>query len=416
MTDTDDDRGAALRLMSAAAVRDRANQIFQVAGRDGLSHFSLDLDRLDGTTTYVANIVRENHATLNIPFHSRWRHFAAGGHDRWSRIRHRLNSLSLAEIGRVQFDLVIVSVLLDAGAGDAWRYVEPATGETFTRSEGLAVASVDLFASGLLSGDPDAPFRVDATALMALTEQDFIEIFQVTTDNPLIGVAGRMNLLHGLAKIVHERSDLFGGKDGAQARVGNLFDRLLAKATDGSICASDILQVVLDGLGALWPGRVALGGINLGDTWRHPAVQTNDSSTGLIPFHKLSQWLTYSLAEPLEACGLTVINLDSLTGLAEYRNGGLFVDLGVLRPKHELVTAEVHGIDSEIVVEWRALTVALLDRIADPLRRELGVDRATFPLVKVLEGGTWQAGRRIAAERRKGGGSPIQVLSEGTVF
>ena len=416
MTDADDDRGAALRLMSATAVRDRANQVFQVAERDGLSHFSLDLDRLDSATKYVASVVRENYPTLDVPFHSRWRHFAAGGHDRWGRIRRRLGNPSRAEIGRVQFDFVMVSVLLDAGAGDAWRYVESETGETFTRSEGLAVASVDLFASGLLSGDPDAPFRVDATALAALTEHDLAETFQVTADNPLIGMAGRMNLLHGLADVVHARTDLFGSKDGTRARVGNLLDSLVAKADDGSICASDVLQTVLDGLGALWPGRVVLGGINLGDTWRHPAVQTDDPSTGLVPFHKLSQWLTYSLAEPLEACGITVTNLDGLTGLAEYRNGGLFVDLGVLRPKHGLVTTEPHAVDSEIVVEWRALTVALLDRIANPLRQELGVDSEAFPLAKVLEGGTWRAGRRIAAERRTGGGPPIRVLSEGTVF
>ena len=416
MTYADDDRGAALLLMSATAVRDRTNQIFQVAERDGLSHFSLDLDRLDSATKYVASVVRENYPTLDVPFHSRWRHFAAGGHDRWGRIRRRLANPSRAEIGRVQFDLVMVSVLLDAGAGGAWRYVEPESGETFARSEGLAVASVDLFASGLLSGDPDAPFRVDATALAALTEHDLAEAFQVTAGNPLIGMAGRLNLLHGLADVVHSRADLFSSNDGTKARVGNLLDSLLAKATDGSICASAILQTVLDGLGALWPGRVVLGGINLGDTWRHPAVQTDDPSTGLVPFHKLSQWLTYSLAEPLEACGIAVTNLDGLTGLAEYRNGGLFFDLKVLRPKHDLVTTESHSVDSEIVVEWRALTVALLDRIAAPLRQELGVDGEAFPLAKVLEGGTWQAGRRIAAERRKDGGPPIRVLSEGTVF
>jgi len=416
LTDSDEDRGAALRLMSATAVRDRADQIFRAAEKDRLSHFSLDLDRFDDATKYVAGVIRENYPNLDVPFHSRWRHFSAGGHDRWGWIRRRLDNPSLAEIGRVQFDLVMVSVLLDAGAGDAWHYVDSETGKTFARSEGLAVASVDLFASGLLSSDPAAPFRADATALAALTEPDLNEAFQVTADNPLIGMAGRLDLLHGLAEVVHERTDLFGSKVGAKARVGNLFDRLVAQANDGSIHASEILQAVLNGLGALWPGRMALGGINLGDTWRHPAVQTNDPSTGLIPFHKLSQWLTYSLAEPLEACGVTVTNLDGLTGLAEYRNGGLFIDLGILRPKHDQVTADVHAVDSEIVVEWRALTIALLDRIAGPLRQELGVDTETFPLAKVLEGGTWQAGRRIAAERRAGGGPPIRVLSEGTVF
>ena len=117
-----------------------------------------------------------------------------------------------------------------------------------------------------------------------------------------------------------------------------------------------------------------------------------------------------------QEAGITVTDLDGLTGLAEYRNGGLFVDLGLLRPKHDDVLSREHRVDSEIVVEWRALTIALLDRIADPLRSELGQDSGTFPLAKILEGGTWQAGRRIAAERRSGGGPPIRTLSEGTVF
>jgi len=42
----------------------------------------------------------------------------------------------------------------------------------------------------------------------------------------------------------------------------------------------------------------------------------------IVPFHKLTQWLTYSLLEPLETAGLTVVNLDELTALPEYRNGG----------------------------------------------------------------------------------------------
>ena len=42
-------------------------------------------------------------------------------------------------------DLTVVSVLLDAGAGPDWKYVEPATGQTFTRSEGLGVASFHAF-------------------------------------------------------------------------------------------------------------------------------------------------------------------------------------------------------------------------------------------------------------------------------
>ena len=51
---------------------------------------------------------------------------------------------------------------------------------------------------------------------------------------------------------------------------------------------------------------------------------------GLVPLHKLSQWLAYSLIEPLIEAGFSITEIDGLTGLAEYRNGGLFIDAGVL--------------------------------------------------------------------------------------
>jgi len=111
-----------------------------------------------------------------------------------------------------------------------------------------------------------------------------------------------------------------------------------------------------------------------------------------------------------------VTGLEDLTGLPEYRNGGLLVDLGVLRPKHDRVLGGRHEVSSELVVEWRALTVALLDRLARRVRERLGLDETALPLAKVLEGGTWSAGRRIARERRPDGGPPIHVVSDGTVF
>ena len=74
-----------------------------------------------------------------------------------------------------------------------------------------------------------------------------------------------------------------------------------------------------------------------------------------------------------------------------------------------------HAASSELVVEWRALTIALLDRLAAELRRRLGLDAERLPLAKVLEGGTWAAGRRLAAELRQGA-PPLVVESDGTLF
>jgi hypothetical protein len=113
---------------------------------------------------------------------------------------------------------------------------------------------------------------------------------------------------------------------------------------------------------------------------------------------------------------VTVTNLNALTGLAEYRNGGLCVDLGLLVPKTAAITRESHLPSSPIVVEWRALTVMMLDLIGDRVGELLGKSSTDLPLIKVLEGGTWAAGRRIAKQLRPDGAPPIAIQSDGTVF
>jgi hypothetical protein len=194
---------------------------------------------------------------------------------------------------------------------------------------------------------------------------------------------------------------------------------LAAHARGGEISASFLLATLLTALGPVWPPRLVQDGVALGDCWRHPsarAADPGDPTDGYVPFHKLTQWLAYSLLEPLEEAGLAVTGLDELTGLPEYRNGGLMLDLGVLVPRDAEFLNRRHSVDEEAIVEWRALTVIALDRIADRVRVELGVTAEAFPLARVLEGGTWAAGRRIAAERREGGGPPVTIDSDGTVF
>lgn len=105
-----------------------------------------------------------------------------------------------------------------------------------------------------------------------------------------------------------------------------------------------------------------------------------------------------------------------MTGLAEYRNGGVFVDLGVIVPKNPSILNVEHDAGSELIVEWRALTICCLDLLWDLFCKELKTTRQEFPLAKLLQGGTWAAGRIIAAEKRPNKSSPIQVRSDGTVF
>ena len=394
-------------LATARAVRDRAQALYELAARGELANFAVDETRLGSLAEYVVGVTRAAYPdTRAIPSHTRFRHFDAGGIDRVARLDARLSELPPSDRLCAKFELAITSVLLDAGAGERWSYRE-AGGRTHTRSEGLAVASYDLFASGALSDDPArAPYRADAATLARFGADDLGRAFQVTADNPLVGLEGRASILRRLGEVIRRKPEFFGA---TSPRLGHLAIHLVGQARMGSLPASAVLAAVLDALGDIWPGREVCAGKNLGDVWTHPAV-------GRVPFHKLSQWLTYSLCEPLEQSGVRITGASELTGLAEYRNGGLFVDGGVLAPRHPRVLSETHEVSSQLVVEWRALTVVLLDKIADQIRRLLGLGADELPLAKVLEGGTWRAGRQMAAERRPGGIPPIRVHSDGTVF
>src|SRR5207302_1643652 len=82
---------------------------------------------------------------------------------------------------------------------------------------------------------------------------------------------------------------------------------------------------------------------------------------------------------------------------------------------HPAQGAGAHAPDSAVVVEWRALTVALLDRLAPMVAACLGLGPTELPLIRMLEGGTWAAGREQAVARR-GGAPPIRVATDGTLF
>ena len=388
MSDSD---GAARHLLSAAAVRERAHEMLGLALEGRVEGWAVDLSHMGRAAELTAAVTRERYPDLEIPFHARWRHFVAG--------EPALPHGDAAERARAAFDLVILSVLLDAGAGSGWRYDDAATGKTFTRSEGLAVASQRMFEAGTLRDLSD------------LDTETLARGFQVSEDKPLVGLEGRAALLRRLGQRVAARPDLFPGD-----RPGGLYDVLAARAEGGRLPAAAILELLLEALGPVWADRLVLDGVPLGDCWRHPALRRDDATDGLVPLHKLSQWLSYSLIEPLQDAGVEVVEIDGLTGLAEYRNGGLFADTGVLRLTDPADAERAHHVSDPLIVAWRSMTVALLDRLAPEVRDLLGVSADDFPLARMLEGGTWVAGRRIAAELRADGGPPFTIISDGTVF
>jgi hypothetical protein len=414
MSHRPDELAAALRLLSARAVRERAHMILAKAERGTLKHFTVDPDRLPSLANDVADLARRRYPDNKIPLHARWRHFTAHGRDRWTElVAAQAAWRDAEERARAAFDLVIVSVLLDAGAGPNWSY-QDTTGARFGRSEGIAIATIELFAAGFFSSTRTDPLRVDADRLSRLSEEELAAGFQVDETNPLVGLKGRTALINRLGTVITVQPEVFSSRD--KPRPGGLFDYLGSISEERCLTAEEILNSVLLYLGSVWPGRISLGDLNLGDTWRHNGIETEDETNGLIPFHKLSQWLTYSLLEPLQDAGFKVTHSDDLTGLAEYRNGGLFLDTGILQLRARSEYDKTHLVGDELVVEWRALTVGLLDQLAPLVRQSLGFNQTELPLGKILEGGTWTLGRQLAFVRRPDGSSPLKILSDGTVF
>jgi len=243
----------------------------------------------------------------------------------------------------------------------------------------------------------------------------------------MVGIEGRTSLLFNLSRALKANAQFFG----ADGRPGNIVDFLEGEAqfegTAKVVPLAALWHALVEGLNPIWPSRLSLGGISLGDVWPCPSLKTSIvgiEGDELVPFHKLTMWLSYSLVEVLEKhLKWRLHGVEDMTGLPEYRNGGLLVDLGVLTLKPDVLPKDAksglpHAVPSHpAIVEWRAMTVIELDRIADLIRLQLGLSMSQLTLAQVLESATWKGGREIAKIKRpETGGPPIEIESDGTIF
>lgn len=386
-------------LRSLNAVRTLSNLVYSYVRSDQSQHLWLDESKLSEVADFVVGLMERDYGrdqdgkirTASVPPHSRWRHYGQAEIDKLvSSIRDNNEKCKLL------LDLFIVSVLLDAGAGAAWKYTD-GDGKVYTRSEGLALATLRMLQAGLFG-----KHVVEAGVLAQLSSKDLASGLQVSSSNPIVGLEGRVQLLRSLAKTLLENGF---------ARPSDFLDKLL-DTHHNEIPLTVLWSVVMDVFGKIWPDASGLG---LGDAWRHASLGI------IVPFHKLSQWLTYSLIEPIQAFAeyqgkpVKITGSEALTGLPEYRNGGLLVDFGVINSKAPL---QSYDVSHELIVEWRALTVVLLDKLAGIIRQHPDIPKDNeLSLPMILEGGTWKAGREIAKKLRPtDAASPIRIVSDGTVF
>ncbi|KAJ1741991.1 hypothetical protein LPJ68_002358 [Coemansia sp. RSA 1086] len=431
-------------LKSLQSVRERSQDVYKQALKGLLQHFILDESKIDSIADYVLSLVKRDFDNIaNVPPHGRWRSYCiklpSGTRDLVSEhvAQWKANDVSDWECARRIVDLFMVSVLVDAGAGSKWKYWDEQTESTYQRTEGLGIAALRMFEQGTFSSSPSNKFQADARALLKLTDQDMCAGFQVSDDNPLLGCENRAQLLRNLGLALSESPRYFGGKcacNSHPARPGFMLDYLsgCTTGTPMTVSIDDIWEVIIDGLAPVWPeSRTQLDGVPLGDVWPCTALSTSPSTCAadqLVPFHKLSQWLTWSLLEVIIKLGkFTVVDTEKLTGLPEYRNGGLLVDMGVLTlNKQDYERGQQNGQGNvpmfagsdPVIVEWRAMTVVLLDKVAEAVKSRIIDDEVPdMFLARILEGGTWKAGREIAAQLRpESKDPPINIISDGTLF
>ncbi|KAF7502774.1 hypothetical protein GJ744_005164 [Endocarpon pusillum] len=433
-------------LKSIHSVRERSKLMMEKATSNSLNHFDVNMDMFQNTANYVVSIIKRDFADdyQSIPPHGRWQHFDVGGRPRVDQLLQSwLSTVDAQERARRVIDLFTVSVLLDAGAGNKWSYRSKESGKVYRRSEGLAVASLEMFKTGAFSSDPGAPHRVDKDGLKKVTLRLLERGMQVSEDNPMAGLEGRAGLLMRLSDAM-ANTKLFG----SDGRPGNMIDYLLSHPTTRAasvpiVSLPTLWEVLTDGLAPIWPdSRTQINGVSIGDAWpcssmpRSPPAQPWEN---IVPFHKLTQWLCYSLMVPMtKLLNIQFAGSELLTGLPEYRNGGLLIDTGLLTLKvadmERGIVAYKHNAEltgqpsmevipmfeaaDDVIVEWRALTVGFLDMLLDAVNKGLrltGEERLS--LAQMLEAGSWKGGREIAEVSRPNTKEPpIMIISDGTVF
>jgi len=398
------------QLSKIESVRRVCGKVFELAKEDKTKYFKLNLDKLPETAKYVADVILENYPNLDVPYHSRWRHYEKLPLD---IIKNLTSTWKCTEKERARrlIDLVTMSVLLDAGAGSQWKYVDE-DGNTFYRSEGLAVAIFDMFKAGKFSSDPAVPHRVNSVGIRSISLDDFKKGLQHSKNNPLVAIEARYQLLMRLADALENFPEIYGYDI---SRPGNIVNYLKKISDNKVVSLSALFDTIVESLSSIWPTNSPK--IKKGDVWAYQYLyKQGESGSDLVPIHKIPQWLCYSLCEPLEQIGYVFTDVDALTGLAEYRNGGLFIDSGVLSLRNPQDQDYEYDVGSEVIVEWRALTIILLDLVADEVRKILGKTKEELSMPKILQGGTWAAGRKLALEKRKDGSSPISVRLNGITF
>jgi hypothetical protein len=384
-----------LETFKAERVRSVANTLLDRALADHLDHVTVDISKLDQALIEVLETAKQAYPDFQIPPYGVWRLFEAGGVDRWSALASVRNFQSADELLAAASDLAILAAYMDVNTLQGWSYEDMMAGTVATGREATALAVINMFAAGSFSSDPVDPFRVDADAMIRLEIEELATGLQISAEQEEEFLKHLQRQLKRFGEALALRPDLFG--EGQSTRPGNLVVKVGSEGW-GSVDATVLLDRLLQSLAPLWEGGAAERDVAFGDSFAHP-VKANSANQEIVPFHLNAQRMVYSLVEPLAWAGYEVDELDTLTGPGDAEHAGLFVNTGVLGFKSETGDlSDDQALDRH--TEVRAVTIALTDRLAAMLRKELDVEQEQLPLSCILEGGTSRAGAAIVSENQ----------------
>ncbi len=394
-------------IFSPSSIRHCSNLLFERALRDSLSHFSLDgrkLDELVGDVVTRADL-------RTAPLHTQWRNFDFGGVERISQLDSQLSNQLADPIDRAKsrLDLLFLNEALETGGNGSWRYFDSVSGHFISRTEGLATATLRLFQNGFFSSDTHQPCRVDAQRLRAISAEEFRCALQISADNPIAGgVESRLDRLSLFAFYLEAHREF---QVDSSVRPGNILN---AFSPTGAQPIEPLFSFLAQSLTHIWPGNIHEGKA-LGDAWRHSALDDDATVKGIVPIHRITQWLHYAIEPVMREFCQGTLQTETLTGLPGYRNSGLLIDRGVLVARDAELAKRTLHLGDEPIVELRALTIGAMDHVLKQVREAASMDSASLPMAK-LNGIFWRAGREIAAAVRPDGSPPFKVMDQGVPF
>lgn len=390
-----------------SSIRRAARALFNLAQLGELEHFELHAATLD---TLVKDMTRGLEPAQVAP-HTQWRNFEQDGIQRIAAFNKQLSS-SLStpmDCAQARLDLLFLNEALETGGNGTWRYYDALSDRTLTRTEALATATLRLLQNGFFSAYPEAPFRVDAIRLRQITESQLATSLQISNENQILGgVEAKLARLSTLANYLENTPEF---KDRSGSRPGNILNFFRPRA---DMALEPLFTFLAQSLTSIWPGNTH-NGRAIGDAWHHSALKSDSVLQGIVPIHRITQWLHYAIAPALSESGLHSFPTTDLSGLPGYRNTGLLIDSGIIQPRSQDLLSREHLLGDEPIVELRCLTIGVMGRALESIHQQLSLDHDTFPMAK-LNGLFWHAGRAKASGLRPGGSPPFSVRDQGVPF